>query len=205
MAIKGVFLGVLLAGPALAAPFTNGGFESGNFSGWTNTAGSANLVTNGSFTDYRPQRGSYFVVLGTTNTLGFLSQTFDTIAGNLYQVSFYLASNGSGPNQFTASFDGVEFFNQTGIRSQPYTLVTFTGLASTSSTTLTFGGRHDPFYLALDSVEVVNLGLPPSGVPELNLSQVALSFCSIGLILLGSRTRSDADPAAGLGLQSTPG
>jgi hypothetical protein len=139
---------------------TNGGFETGNFSGWTTSNLYATSVQTAGFDSFNPYSGTYFAALGNVGSLGFLSQTLPTTSGQNYTLSYYLASDGATPNQFTTTISGFEsgaavtVFNQTNIPVQPYQLYTFPFTATSSNTTIQFGERNDPAYLALDNVSV---------------------------------------------------
>src|SRR5271165_5397298 len=83
---------------------TNGGFETGDFTGWT-TGGNfgATGVTSGSFYVYSgAQEGNFYAYLGPVGTDGTLSQSFTTQAGASYTFSFWLAAAGDNPSDFSA-------------------------------------------------------------------------------------------------------
>ena len=84
----------IVAWNAQANLVTNGGFETGNFSGWTHTdpSGFDNVGSDPLFAN----SGTYHANLGASPNSGHLSQSLTTVAGNFYTLSFYLA------NDFTA-------------------------------------------------------------------------------------------------------
>ncbi len=112
---------------------TNCGFETGNFSGWTQ---SGNLGFTGVTGGQYANSGNYGAYLGPVGSDGYLTQfiwgntwTFAfrqdpsywglddivvTFAGScgagcgLYDASFYLANFGGTPNDFTVYFNGVD-------------------------------------------------------------------------------------------------
>src|SRR5207342_1372158 len=64
---------------------TNGGFETGDFTGWTNGG-------NTGFTGVDPgiqHSGTYGAFFGPIGSNGFLSQTLATTAGGVYTLSFW--------------------------------------------------------------------------------------------------------------------
>ena len=148
---------------------TNGDFETGDLTGWTVIGGPtfASLANYG----YNPYSGSYFAALGDVGYIGTLSQTFTDTPGQTYDLTFYLASNGTAPNEFQAIIDGTTDFDQVDIpatgASAPYPYdaysILFTG---TGSDTVTFGERDDPNYLALDDVSVSTVAGGTSVTPE---------------------------------------
>src|SRR5262249_48931034 len=80
--------------------------------------------------------------------------TIATTPGANYTVSWWMQSDGGTPNQFQASWNGSVIFNQVNIPSQSYQLYTFTETATSALTTIQFGFRNDPGWLALDDVSV---------------------------------------------------
>lgn len=97
----------LLAGVAQAAPFQNGSFEIGPAPGATFItlgAGDTSITgweVTGAGIDYigglwQPADGNRSLDLSAT-AAGGIQQTFDTVAGHNYQVTFSLAGNPSTP------------------------------------------------------------------------------------------------------------
>jgi len=145
---------------AVAQLLQNGGFEMGGFSNWTqsgNTADSS-VTTSSSYV----HSGKYGVRFGPATTLGYLSQTLPTVAGQPYMVSFWLDNPkpGGTPNQFTVSWNGTTIFNQTNLAVLDWTNVQFVVAASAASTVLQFGFRNDPEYFGLDDVSVTPVVAP---------------------------------------------
>ena len=84
------------AGPSLAV---NGGFETGDFTGWIASGPVVELDALGG--DF----GLYTVALASS---GSLEQDIATVAGQHYSLSFYLAGDpGGGSQSFAASFGGA--------------------------------------------------------------------------------------------------
>ena len=130
---------------------TNGSFETDNFSGWTlggNTT-SAQMYING-----QAESGSFAAALGSVGSDGTLSQTLQTTAGQQYTLSFWLANNGSSPDDFTAKWNGATVLALTSAPSQNYTEYTFTVTATGSTSTLEFDARQDPSHWSLDNISV---------------------------------------------------
>ncbi len=173
--------GLLSANIAHANLLTNGGFETGNFTGWTVTDSSnyTTVASTGAF-GYNSQSGNYFASLGATPNPGTVTQNVATVAGGTYSISFWLASNGQTPNSFSVSWNGSTLLDLTNIAVQPYTQYTLEGVASGSTSTLTFSEMDNPSYLALDSVNVTR-------VPE----PAAVALFGIGLLgLVAARRKS---------------
>jgi hypothetical protein len=129
----------------------NGGFETGDFSGWT-VSGNTGFT---SVSSSRARSGNFGASLGPVGSDGFLSQTLQTVPGKAYIVSFSLQTDAGTPNDFSASWGGNLFFSQTNIPSSGYQTFTFTEVAQGSPTVLQLGYRHDPAFFGLDDVSVI--------------------------------------------------
>jgi autotransporter-associated beta strand protein/parallel beta-helix repeat protein len=137
---------------------TNGGFETGDLTGWTFTpntdsSASATVITAPSL-GQAPHTGLYQAALTGDTTLGSLSQNISTIPGHAYTFSWYLASDGNTPNEFQVSWNGSVISDLTDIPLQGYTLYSFSEMATTSSTPIQLGFRNDIGFLYLDDVSV---------------------------------------------------
>src|SRR4051794_8648117 len=78
----------------------NGGFESGDFTGWALSGNTGSTdVSNVPFYVHSDHWGAE---LGPIGSDGFLmQQNLATTIGDTYQVSFWLHSDGSVPNDFS--------------------------------------------------------------------------------------------------------
>lgn len=141
---------------------SNGGFETGDFTGWTlsgTDTGNMNVATGDPI--HPPHSGASNATLGSVGGLGFLSQTLTTVPGMTYNLSYWLANNDHCcPNEFQVSWNGSVIADATCATSTscfgfPYHQFTDSDLLATgSSTVLQFGARQDPDFFSLDDVSV---------------------------------------------------
>ena len=142
----------------------NGGFETGDFTGWTLNGDTvidgepinAVATRDGSV---HPHSGSYLAELGEPNVLAYLSQTAPTLAGQSYLLSLWLnsptISGGNLPNEFSVSWNGNTLFDQANIPPiSGWTNLQFVVTATGANTVLQIGGRDDRSYLCLDDVSL---------------------------------------------------
>jgi hypothetical protein len=162
-----------LAGPASAAGelVVNGGFETGDFTGWTMGGNFEFTGVSGNFDGFLPHSGNFFAFLGPVGADGTLSQDLVTTPGQTYTFSFAVGSDGATPNDFNASWNGSTILSLTDIPQTPgypgaaYTVYSFTEVATGALTNITLGFRNDPSFLALDDVSVVAGVVPePSSI-----------------------------------------
>ena len=154
-----------------SADLVNGGFETGDFTGWTLTNVDLNndfvmVVTNSGNPSSPPNPGSYEAMLGKTGSIGTISQTFATTSGQEYKVSFWLASDGlntANTNVFQAQWNGVAQNLNPVLNanlSSPYTQYQFTATASDTSSTIAFNFQNDPSVFHLDNVDATATPIP---------------------------------------------
>jgi hypothetical protein len=135
---------------------TNGGFETGDFTGWTQGG-------NTGFTsvDFGIGHSGYGAKFGPAGSNGTISQNIITTPGQTYEVSFFLDPDGN-PSFFSASFAGFTGVTLTDTPNATYTPYTFQGVASASSSTLSFSFRDDRGFILFDDVSVTQT---PAAVP----------------------------------------
>jgi hypothetical protein len=137
----------------------NSGFETGNFSSWTQSGntGYTSVATSSSFV----HSGKYGAQLGPYGSPGCLSQTLPTLVGQPYLVSFWLDNPKSGtPNQFSVSWNGTTLFNQSSLPALNWTNLQFIVTAPAAGAVLQFGFLNNPAYFGLDDISVVPFAAP---------------------------------------------
>lgn len=196
----------LLPATANAAGFVNGSFENGINPGSFTTVGGGNSssitgwTVTGNSVDYI---GSYWTAQDSSRSIdlngngqGGIQQTFDTAAGIIYNVSFWLAGNpdgapvtktvlvgATGAASASYSFDFTGF-NKSNMGWKNYT---YSFLATGPSTTLSFASQDATAYGgALDNVSVSAV------VPE--PATWAMMLLGFGLVAGAMRRRITVRP-----------
>jgi hypothetical protein len=93
------FAGFLLpfTQPAQGSLIDNGGFETGDFTGWVES-GNVTIGISGGDPCCEPSEGQYYVDFngGDVTPNGIISQTFTTVAGNTYDLWLDFGKGGTG-------------------------------------------------------------------------------------------------------------
>jgi Viral BACON domain len=164
----------------------NGGFESGDFSGWTlvgNTISGQtiyNAVETTSSSYAMVFSGSYGAFLGDTQVAS-LSQTLATVPGQYYLLSLRLNNPASGSIQRFAVNWNTNAANNTLVNlvnppSFSWTNFQFLVRAAGDTTTLVIQAENDPSYFGLDDVSVLPVAPAAPGTLSKSGNDVQLSW-----------------------------
>jgi subtilase family serine protease len=145
----------LLVGPLVQ----NGDFETGDFSYWTLSGNTSSIAVRG-----YPyvHSGAWGAGLTASGSLGYISQTLPTIAGQNYLLSLWLNNHlAKTPNEFLVMWNGNTNFVQVNMpQITTWTNLLFLVTATTSNTVLQFGFRNDNGRFGLDDVNVWPIPVP---------------------------------------------
>jgi hypothetical protein len=165
----------------------NGGFETGNFTGWNVATGNAGVDMASAHS------GTYGAFFNPVGAVGFIFGGAGTTAFALYDLTFWLANDGGTPNHFEVSWGGAVLDSANNAPAMPYTRFTYAGLHGANgppgsplvaSTHVDFGFRNDALKWHLDDVSV-----------RLHVVRVAPDFNRDNfpdLVLFNSSTRQTA-------------
>jgi len=137
----------------------NGGFEAGDFTGWTQNGGGDSVTVTAS-SPY-VHAGAFGAELGASS-LSYLSQTLATVPGQAYAVSFWLTdADGGNPEIFQANWGSMTIYALTNPAAAFGWTNFMTILTATSTNTvLQFGSENGPSYFGLDDVSVTPIAKP---------------------------------------------
>ncbi len=185
----------VLPGVAFADIVVNGGFETGDLTGWTTNPAPAGgfpwtVETTGGLGPGFANSGNYYASTGCVGagcldpiTGAWLTQTLPTIAGQTYDLSFAYDPYLGSPVELQVQWGGATVLDLMNSNSPGYTVYTVDDLLATSaSTPLTFLGRDDPSFDGLDDVAV-----SPTPEPSTLVLVTSVLPCFAGMRVLWLR------------------
>jgi Carbohydrate binding domain len=159
------FCGAFLANAANLV--VNPGFESGDLTAWTISGAHSDSAGEGIYygvDTIDAHSGTYGAYFGPPEGVIDLSQNVATIPGATYTFSFWLAHSGPTPfpytNSFAVSFAGNTLFTASNVSAGGYQQYSYTAVAQSASTNVSFMFRDDTSYFSLDDISVSSSAVP---------------------------------------------
>ena len=142
-------------GMANAGLVQNGDFTTGDFSHWT-LSGDPSWAYVISDSAARTPGGSYAIIGSPVS----LSQAIATVSGQSYTVSFWLANDWPGTNQFQALWNGTSMISLIDADAFGWTLHRYKATAAGDSSTIGFSFLNEPSVFKLTDVNAAPVPIP---------------------------------------------
>jgi hypothetical protein len=159
---KILFIIAVLASAALSARaqnlVANPGFETGDFTGWTQFGDTSFTAVDSGFDGVFPHSGNFQAHFGPFAD-GGINQALTGPAGT-YSVDFWLAAAGGGAGDYvTVDLGGIQIYTLPGSGAFAYTHITETATTG-ANPLLEFHFINQPSYWFVDDVNVVAVPEP---------------------------------------------
>jgi hypothetical protein len=165
----------------------NGGFESGDFTGWILSGNPIRGIVDMA----NPHSGQFAADLTALDSQSFMEQFLATTPGAMYDLTYFLDVSKPFTSgtvvEFLAQVNGVTVFDQTNIPPQPYTRYSFPFIATGISTDLKFGFRYDAGAFFLDDISV-------NAVPEPSSLWLGLVVTAFAIVVVRRQPPASAEP-----------
>jgi hypothetical protein len=157
----------------------NGGFESGDFAGWTGIGDTSFNGVQCSGPNPGVFEGNCSAFFGPFLSTGGIEQTLDFgSAGVSWNLSFAFQADGGTPSSFAVQLGDQTLLSLTDPAAGDYTLYDFSGISTAATETLAFNFLDSTGFLSLDAISV-------NAIPEPSI----MGLLSVGLGTLFIRRR----------------
>jgi hypothetical protein len=166
-------VGIVLAGlTAFVAParatselVTNGGFETGDFTGWTGTGDTTFNGVQCSGPGPSVYGGNCSAFFGSPTSASGIEQVINVgSAGVPWELSFAFQADGGDPSSLTVVFGGQTLLSLSEPATGGFELYHFSGLSTAANETLAFNFFDPNGFLSLDAVSVAAVPEPSTMV-----------------------------------------
>jgi hypothetical protein len=155
----------------------NANFQTGDLTGWTVTGDTnSTFVDDGSVSGIAPYMGHYELVLGTSNSVGYLSQTLSTTPGAGYLLRFWFENPYGDPGTFLVSWNGITILDVTDPVAYSWEKMQFLVAATTTTTVLQFEYQDNYGGFGLDDISAF---LAPLSISSISKSGADLTFNAV--------------------------